>query len=143
VLVYGKYRLLTLVYLTRSGFGSGTDVRLPDSYHLLARGPVVAVSAGRRCQLRRVAQDRFAEVSAPRQSWLWGLSLYPSPESDFRLLCHLQRIVHLNAQVPDRALDLAVSEQQLNGPQVLGALVDQRRLGPAHGMGSVARWVQS
>jgi hypothetical protein len=48
---------------------------------------------------------------------------------DFSLLRNLQSIIHLDAEVSDRAFQLGMAEQQLNGPQVLRALVDRRGLG--------------
>jgi hypothetical protein len=47
----------------------------------------------------------------------------------FQLDCKA-RFIHLDAEISDRALDLRVTEQELNGPQVAGASVDQRRFGP-------------
>jgi hypothetical protein len=46
-------------------------------------------------------------------------------------LRHLQRIVHLDAEVAHRTLQLAVREQQLRCAKIVRAPVDQRRLGPA------------
>jgi len=37
----------------------------------------------------------------------------------------LQSIVHLNPEIPDGAFELCVPEQELNGPEILGASVDQ------------------
>jgi len=63
--------------------------------------------------------------------------------SDFGLLRHLQRIIDLDAEVSDRALQLGMTEQQVNRPEILGSPVDQCRLGPAHRVGSVIAGVQS
>ena len=43
------------------------------------------------------------------------------------LLCDLQGVAHLNPQVADGAFELGVSQQEMNRPEILGALVDQRR----------------
>ena len=48
------------------------------------------------------------------------------------LLGDLQGIVDFDAKVPDGRLELRMPEEQLNGAQVLGAAVDQRRLRPSH-----------
>lgn len=56
----------------------------------------------------------------------------PVSASDFRLLGDLKSVIHLDAEVPHRRLELGVPEQQLSGPKVLRAPVDQRCLGPAH-----------
>ena len=50
--------------------------------------------------------------------------------SDFDLLSDRESIVHLDTEVANCALDLGVTEQKLNGPQVTGSSVDQGRLGP-------------
>jgi hypothetical protein len=52
--------------------------------------------------------------------------------SDFRLLGDFEGIINLDAQVSHRRLKLGVTEQQLHGTQILGAPIDQRRLGPSH-----------
>ena len=46
-----------------------------------------------------------------------------------RLLGDLQRIIQFNAQVLKRTLDLRVTKEKLDGPKILGASVDQGRLG--------------
>ena len=61
---------------------------------------------------------------------------------DLGLLGHFEGIVDLDTQVPHRALDFAVAQEQLDSPQVFGSLVNQGCLGPAHGMGTVARRIQ-
>ena len=43
---------------------------------------------------------------------------------DLGLLRNLQSIIHLDAQIPDGTLQLGMTKQQLNGPQVLRAFVD-------------------
>jgi hypothetical protein len=51
---------------------------------------------------------------------------------DVRLLRHHQRIINFHAEVSHGALDLRVTEQELDCAQVLRALVDQRRLRASH-----------
>lgn len=58
---------------------------------------------------------------------------------DFGLLRNLQRIVHLNAEVANRTFQLGMAKQQLNGPQVLRALIDKGGLGPSHRVRPVGR----
>jgi hypothetical protein len=48
------------------------------------------------------------------------------------LLGHFQGIVDLYAQVPNSAFQLAMAQQQLDDPQVLGSFVDQRSFGSPH-----------
>ena len=49
----------------------------------------------------------------------------------------------MDAEVPDRTLELAVSLQELQDAQVLGSPVDQRRLGPPGGAGAQCRYFVS
>ena len=59
------------------------------------------------------------------------------------LLGDLQRVINLDSQIPDRAFELRVSEQDLHCPEILGPLVDQGRLGAPQRMGAVRRGVQT
>ena len=54
---------------------------------------------------------------------------------DFGLFRNLKRVINLNSKVSNSAFQLAMTQQELNSPQVLRSLVDQRSLGPAHGVG--------
>ena len=45
---------------------------------------------------------------------------------------------YLDTEVADRAFELRVAQGKLDGAQVLGSSIDQRRLGAADGMGSVS-----
>ena len=51
--------------------------------------------------------------------------------SDVGLLGDGERVIDLDAEIAHRALDLGVAEQKLDRPQIAGAAVDQRGLGPA------------
>ena len=63
--------------------------------------------------------------------------------SNLGLLGDLERVVDLNPQISHRRLQLRVPEQELHGPEVLGALVDQRRLGAPHRMRAVVGGVEA
>jgi hypothetical protein len=52
------------------------------------------------------------------------------------LLRYRERVIDLNAQISDGALDLCVAEQELDGQKIAGAPIDQRRLRPPEGMGA-------
>lgn len=52
--------------------------------------------------------------------------------SNLRLLGDLQCVIDLNTKVSHSRFKFGVAEQQLYGSQILGALVNQRGLGPAH-----------
>ena len=56
---------------------------------------------------------------------------------DLSLLRDFQGIVDLDAKVSDCRLQLGMTKQKLNGPQVLRTLVDQRRLRSAHRMRAI------
>jgi hypothetical protein len=56
--------------------------------------------------------------------------------SDVDLLGYCKCVIHLDAKIANRALDLAVPEKQLHGSQIARAAVDQRRLGSAQRMGA-------
>ena len=55
--------------------------------------------------------------------------------SDVNLFSYRKRVIDLNAEISDRALDFGVAQQDLDGPEIAGAFVYQRRLGPAQRMG--------
>jgi hypothetical protein len=64
------------------------------------------------------------------------------PTLNVDLLRNLQGVAYLNAEVPEGAFRLAVTQQDPDGPQILRLLVDQRSLGGAHGMGPVLHSIQ-
>ena len=45
--------------------------------------------------------------------------------SDINLFRYYQGVIDLNAQIPDRAFDLGVPEQKLDGPQISRPTIDQ------------------
>ena len=52
--------------------------------------------------------------------------------SNFRLFGDFKSVVDLDTQVPHGRLQLGVAEQKLHGSEVLGASIDQCRLGSPH-----------
>jgi hypothetical protein len=46
------------------------------------------------------------------------------------LLGYRQSIIDFDTKIANRALDLGVAEQQLDGPRIAGAAIDQGGLGP-------------
>ena len=50
---------------------------------------------------------------------------------------------HYNPEIPHGALQLGMAKQSLDRPQVLGSLIDQRRLGPPHAVGPVYRRIEA
>lgn len=67
---------------------------------------------------------------------------YPGMNSRLRLLRHLQRVIDLNAEVTDGALQLGVPKEQLNRTQVLRPFVNERGLGAAQRVGTVFAWIK-
>ena len=59
------------------------------------------------------------------------------------LLRDLERVVDLGSEVTDGACELGVAEQELDGSEVLGATMDQRRLGSAHRVRPVRRGIET
>jgi len=51
-------------------------------------------------------------------------------------------VVYLDPEISDSALDLRVAEQELDGPKVAGASVEQGRFGPAQGMRAKDLWIK-
>jgi hypothetical protein len=45
-----------------------------------------------------------------------------------QLFCYYQRVIDLNAEIPDGAFDVGIPEQELNGYQIAGPSIDQGRL---------------
>lgn len=62
---------------------------------------------------------------------IWGLY------SNVDALRQRQCVVNINAKIADRALNLAVTQKDLNCSKVPGSFVDHRSLGPAQRMSSV------
>ena len=62
---------------------------------------------------------------------------------DLGLLRDLKCVVDLDPEIPDGALQLRVTKQQLDGPDVLDPLVDQRRLRSAQRVCAVPGLVQT
>ncbi len=51
--------------------------------------------------------------------------------SDVNLLGYGKRVINLNSEIADRALDLCVTQQELNSSKISCFLIDQGCLGPA------------
>ena len=90
--------------------------------------PVVLAGTERVCRPIQPSNAR----PAPREARASKAAIHRG--SDFGLLRVLQRIVDLNAQISDRRFQLRVAEKKLHCEKILGPLVDQSSLGPAHRM---------
>jgi hypothetical protein len=62
--------------------------------------------------------------------WLPGYALRAQLASNVGLLGYRESIIDLDAEIADSALNLGVTKQQLNSPQIASAALDQRGLGP-------------
>ena len=63
--------------------------------------------------------------------------------SDVDLLGYAQRIVEFDPKVSDRAIDLGVSKQELDGPKMASLPIDQRSFCPPKRLRSVPTRIQS
>jgi hypothetical protein len=91
----------------------------------------------------RFRADRAAPESGRTNSDVASARAAAPAALDLSLLRELERVVNLDAKVPDCALDLAVTEQQLNRSEVLRPLVYQRCFGAAHRMRAIYGRVKS
>jgi hypothetical protein len=67
----------------------------------------------------------IADIAGPDK----GQSISAPPcTSNVDLLRYGEGVVHINAEVPHSALYFSVTKQKLDGAQIPGAAVDQRRL---------------
>ena len=63
--------------------------------------------------------------------------------SDIDLLGYGERVINLDSEIADRALDLRVAQQELNRPKISRFLIDQRCLRPTQRMGAKQLRVKS
>ena len=63
--------------------------------------------------------------------------------SDVNLLGYGERVVYLNAEIADRALDLGVPEQQLDCAEIARSAIDQRYLRSPQRMSSIKGGVEA
>jgi len=50
----------------------------------------------------------------------------------FRSVRYLQGVIYFDPEIPDGTFELHLTEQHLNGPEILRPLIDQRRLGTSY-----------
>src|SRR3954453_22568069 len=62
--------------------------------------------------------------------------------SGINLFRYCERVIDLDAKIPNRALDLGMSQQELNGPQVACPSINQRSFRAAERMGTKQSRVQ-
>ena len=82
----------------------------------------------------RAACSRYGRTSAGPLAWAPRLDVEEPSVSDLGAFRQSKRILDVDAEVPDRALDLRMAEQDLNGAEVAGLLVYDRCLGPPERM---------
>ena len=97
----------------------------------LSAALAVALSAGQLAQPFEIKDGMLYVPNVPGSRSEPGRARQLCPGiSDVDFLRDLDRVVDLDAEVANRALDLGVAKQELNGSKVPGSSVDQRRLGP-------------
>src|ERR1035438_3109592 len=62
--------------------------------------------------------------------------------SDINLFRYCQGVIDLDAEIPDRAFDLGMPEQELDGPEISRPPIDQGRFCPSKRMRPKQPWVQ-
>ena len=77
-----------------------------------------------------------------RPVWDGGRLLPSAKRSDVDLLGDAQRVIEFDAEVSDRAVHFGVTKQELNGSEISGLPVDQRRFRPPYGMCSIPAWIE-
>ena len=113
-LKYLTYLFLQSVHIT----DSGKEV-------LRQRGPIAANSLIHASSTDSDHGKRFTRAESCRSGLGSGRAQLCPHISDVNLFSYCQGIVDLDAEIPDRALDLGMPEQELDGPQVAGAPIDQ------------------
>jgi hypothetical protein len=63
--------------------------------------------------------------------------------SDINLFGYGQGVIHFDAQISDRAFDLGMPEQKLDGPEIAGPPVDKGSFRASQGVRPEQSWVQS
>jgi hypothetical protein len=115
--------------------GSGPASRQSPGWEIPAGAPVADDSTQLRTavgQHLRLLHSYWANKSSrPRfQPWTltWPFGPFSPDSSDINLFRYCKGIIHVNAEIPDRAFYLGVAEQKLYGPQVPRASVNQGSL---------------
>jgi hypothetical protein len=70
-------------------------------------------------------------------------SRLPHLKSEVSLLGESKRVIDLNAEIADRALELGMTKQQLAGAQVSRPLVDERDLCSPQAVSAIQRSVEA
>jgi hypothetical protein len=78
------------------------------------------------------------ETAAPGKCSSWAVCAAAqtgervSPYLDLRLLGDLEGVIDFDAEIPNRAFELGMPEQELDCTEIFGAPVNQRRFRSAH-----------
>src|SRR5262249_34716581 len=99
------------------------------------RTAILAGALSRICDQSRVAASLRPLAQSDRRGTGRTGPLCPG-RSDIDLFRCRERVIDLDAEIADRALDLRVTEQELHGAKIPGAPVDQGRLCPPQRMRS-------
>ncbi len=79
----------------------------------------VCASAGGDCRSGKTSYRSWPTAPEPGAA---------AADSGVSVLGDRQSVVYLNPKIPDSALELGVTEQELNGAEILGPPIHQRRL---------------
>ena len=63
--------------------------------------------------------------------------------SNFRLLCHFERIIDLNTEIAHCTFQLCVTEQKLYRPQIFRSAINQSRFSSSHRVGAIGGWIEA
>ena len=101
---------------------------IQSGHELPPRAAAVAAASPRKADAAarglRADNDRTSrQISDGRNG-----SALPGWLSNVGLLGYGQSVIYLDAEIANGAFDLGMAKQQLDGPQVAGAPIDQRRL---------------
>jgi hypothetical protein len=110
----------------------GRASQAPRALRLRQGAATTELEAGFRkaLEIARRQEAKPLELRAATSLARCGQSVTALPlRSDVNLLGDGERVIDLDAEVPDRALDLGMAKEQLNRPKIAGTPIDQRRLG--------------
>src|SRR6476661_5113733 len=109
-----------------------------------SRGSSTATAIGAPLPCRRPlwpsGRSCTPEVAAPGVSGGGG---EVSRDSNVCFLCNFKRVVDLDAEVPDRALDLGMAKQELYSTQIPRSPIDEGCFCAAHRMRSILQRVEA
>ena len=74
---------------------------------------------------------------------MWAERIAPPVGSNVNLLGDLDRVVDVDAEIPNRAFDLRMSKQKLDRTEVAGSPIDQSGLRSAKRMSAILQRIEA